>query len=65
MPQDEREKLRTIVRKAHSENRLVRFWAIPANVNLYDELRAAQVDLINVDDLPKLRDYLLEKDADR
>ena len=65
MPQGEKDKLRAIVQKAHSENRLVRFWAIPENTNFYDELRAAQVDLINADNLPKLRDYLLEKDAGR
>lgn len=59
MPAAEREKLRAIVHKAHAAGRKVRFWATPEKVAVWNELRAAGVDLINTDDLPGLRDFLL------
>ena len=56
----EREKLRDIVKKAHQANRRVRFWATPEKQEVWKELLAAEVDLINTDRLDKLRRFLLE-----
>ncbi|HJZ55429.1 MAG TPA: hypothetical protein VKE74_10745 [Gemmataceae bacterium] len=40
------------------EGRLVRFWATPEKPELWRELLAADVDLINTDKLPELRVFL-------
>ena len=61
MPEEERAKLKELVRKAHQGGRLVRFWGTPENVAFWRELRAADVDLINTDQLEKLRQFLVEK----
>ncbi len=65
MPPEEREKLRSIVGKAHEKGRLVRFWAIPHREVLWAELEAAGVDLINADDLPRLRRFLTREVDER
>ena len=57
-PEAERIKLRRIVRKAHASGRRVRFWATPEKAALWRELREAEVDLINTDDLSGLRKFL-------
>ncbi|MCK6257384.1 phosphatidylinositol-specific phospholipase C/glycerophosphodiester phosphodiesterase family protein [Fictibacillus sp. KIGAM418] len=67
MPSEEREKLKYIVKTAHNDGQMVRFWATPdlAAPNrkaVWDELMKADVDLINTDDLPGLQKYLLEND---
>ena len=59
MPANEREKLRDIVKKTHAANKRVRFWATPEKESVWRELRDAKVDLINTDELAKLRDFLL------
>jgi hypothetical protein len=59
MPAAERERLRAMVGKAHRRGRLVRFWATPEKPEVWRELRAAGVDLINTDKLGALRDFLL------
>jgi len=63
MPEEERRKLREIVAKAHAAGRRVRFWAIPHREALWEELLSAGVDLLNVDLLPRLRDFLLARHA--
>jgi pimeloyl-ACP methyl ester carboxylesterase len=60
MPEEERTKLRTFVRKAHQHGRLVRFWATPERAEVWQELRAANVDLINTDKLADLKTFLLQ-----
>ena len=65
MPAPERQKLREIVRKAHAQGRLVRFWATPdapspAREAVWGELLAAGVDLLNTDDLKGLQESLLQ-----
>jgi glycerophosphoryl diester phosphodiesterase len=65
LPDGERARLREIVAKAHRHGRLVRFWATPEKVEVWKELRAAGVDLINTDKLAELRRFLLESPADR
>jgi hypothetical protein len=54
----ERNKLRDAVRKAHAHGRRIRFWETPENVNLWRELRANGVDMINTDDLAGLEKFL-------
>lgn len=65
MPANEREKLNTIVKTAHSNGQKVRFWATPdtpspARNALWTELLNAGVDLINTDDLSGLEKFLKE-----
>jgi glycerophosphoryl diester phosphodiesterase len=64
MPENERAKLREIVKKAHASGRVVRFWATPENEAVWGELRAAGVDLINTDELARLAAFLRSSDGD-
>lgn len=59
MPKAERDKLRSIVQKAHKHGRLVHFWATPERRDLWREQRSAGVDLLNTDRLDELRRFLL------
>jgi len=61
MDQAERAKLRDFVSKAHQAGRKVRFWATPDKPAVWKELRAAEVDLLSVDDLAGARKFLLEQ----
>jgi len=65
IPQQQLQKLRTIVQTAHKKGRIVRFWATPDNPsserqNLWRQLLNNGVDLLNTDDLPGLQQFLLE-----
>lgn len=60
MPAAERDKLREFVAKAHKHGRMVRFWATPEKPEIWKELLAAKVDLINTDRLAELRHFLIE-----
>ena len=65
MPQQELQKLKNIVEKAHQKGRIVRFWATPDNSsperqNLWRILLENGIDLLNTDDLPGLQKFLLE-----
>ncbi len=60
MPEAERAKLRDFVAKAHKHGRMVRFWATPERVNVWEELRAAGVDLLNTDKLDEMQKFLLK-----
>ena len=60
-PTEERDKLRSIVERAHAAGRRVRFWATPENPLLWRELVAAGVDHINTDQLDSLREFLLNR----
>ncbi len=61
MPEEERRKLRDFVAKAHKHKRMVRFWATPDKPEVWKELQAAKVDLLNTDRLADLRRFLLEQ----
>ena len=63
-PAAERDKLRTIVNRAHAAGRRVRFWATPESPMLWRELLAARVDHINTDELDSLREFLLKYSAE-
>jgi len=54
----EKEKLATIVERAHAAGRRVRFWAAPDRPAMWRKLRAAGADLINTDDLDGLAEFL-------
>ena len=58
MPDADREKLHDMVHRAHAKGRRIRFWATPENHLLWQELKAAGVDLIGTDDLAKLSAFL-------
>jgi len=55
----ERRKLRQLVGQAHQQGRRIRFWGAPDHPAGWSELQQAGVDLINTDDLPGLRNWLL------
>jgi hypothetical protein len=57
-PAAEREKLKALVRRAHGGGYRLRFWATPDVPEAWRELRAAEVDLINTDDLSGLAAFL-------
>ena len=62
MPERERRRLREVVEKAHAQGRKIRFWATSDSPTVWRELYDAGVDLLNADDLDRLRDFLLEMD---
>jgi hypothetical protein len=64
IPENERAKLREIVKKAHASGRVVRFWATPEKEAVWHELRAADVDLINTDELARLATFLRASEGD-
>lgn len=57
-PEQEKLKLKEIIQKAHGQGRTVRFWATPDRLEVWKELHAAGVDLINTDDLAGLQKFL-------
>ena len=59
MPKDEKQKLQQTVTKSHAQGRKVRFWATPDQPEVWKELLDAGVDLLNVDDLVGLQNFLL------
>ena len=60
-PPDQREKFRDIIETAHASGRGVRFWATPESELLWRELRDEEADLINTDQLERLRTFLIEE----
>ncbi|MFW5472038.1 phosphatidylinositol-specific phospholipase C/glycerophosphodiester phosphodiesterase family protein [Knoellia sp. CPCC 206450] len=69
MPEAERAKLRTIVATAHARGQEIRFWAtpdaaLPNREALWRELVAADVDVLNTDDLAGLQSFLLAEDPE-
>ncbi|GGB71296.1 hypothetical protein N798_16755 [Knoellia flava TL1] len=69
MPEAERAKLRTIVETAHARGQEIRFWATPDATApnreaLWRELVAADVDVLNTDDLAGLQSFLLAEDPE-
>lgn len=60
-PLEERNKLHQLVREAHEQGCIVRFWATPESPALWKELLAAKVDLIGTDQLEKLNAFLSEQ----
>lgn len=57
IPQAEKQKLESIVKRAHSQGRRVRFWGAPDHREFWRLLHSAHVDLINTDDLAGLKQF--------
>ena len=49
IPKDDKDKLKRVIKRAHSDNKPFRFWAIPDTPNGWKQLRKAGVDIINTD----------------
>ncbi|MFD2569301.1 phosphatidylinositol-specific phospholipase C/glycerophosphodiester phosphodiesterase family protein [Spirosoma soli] len=45
----DREKLKRVIKRAHNDNKPIRFWAIPDMPNAWKQLRKLGVDVINTD----------------
>ena len=60
---EEHAKLIKIVKQVHQAGRKVRFWATPETKEMWDILADAEVDHINTDKLPELRDFLKSRNA--
>lgn len=58
LPEQERAKLREMVRRTHAQGRRLRLWAAPDNAAAWKELSAAGVDLLNTDRLQELETFL-------
>jgi Glycerophosphoryl diester phosphodiesterase family len=58
LPADEQAKLDAFVKKAHDHGRCVRFWAAPDRQSAWEALYAANVDLINTDNLAGAAEFL-------
>jgi hypothetical protein len=57
-PDEERGKLRQIVKQVHQQGRKLRFWAIPDTIVVWRELKSAGVDILGTDDLAGLAKFL-------
>lgn len=62
-PEDQKKRLSLLTAKAHAQGRRLRFWGTRDDEAMWDVLVAAGVDLLNADDLPKLRNYLKKAKA--
>ncbi|WP_338870378.1 phosphatidylinositol-specific phospholipase C/glycerophosphodiester phosphodiesterase family protein [Spirosoma sp. SC4-14] len=49
IPDVDREKLKRVIKRAHSDNKPIRFWAIPESPNAWKQLKKLGVDIINTD----------------
>lgn len=61
LPDNERQKLKQLVDRAHQRGQRIRFWSCPDRPDGWRELRLAGVDLINTDNLSGLREFLLRE----
>ncbi len=59
---EDRERLRSLVQKAHEQGRRIRFWGARDNPVVWREQFDAGVDLINTDKLEGLREFLLRQE---
>ncbi len=59
-PETELRQLNEAVQKAHAAGRRIRFWSIPDEPAVWGVLQKAGVDLINTDNLPGLRRFMLQ-----
>ena len=57
----DRDRLRSLVRRAHEQGRRIRFWGTRDNPVVWKEQFDAGVDLINTDKLEGLREFLLQQ----
>ena len=55
IPDEDREKLKRIIRRAHNQKKMIRFWAIPDTPNAWKQLRKLSVDVLNTDNVAECR----------
>ena len=65
MPEDERARLREMVKKAHDKGRKIRFWGLPLRAAVWPELYDAGVDLLNADNLQGMKEFLVEREGSK
>lgn len=65
MPNNQRQRLKDIVTKAHAQQRKVRFWASPDVPSAWQILLREKVDYINTDRLKELSEFLDKNDKKR
>jgi len=65
MPEEEFNKLVAIVNQTHKEGKKIRFWATRDRENVWETLLDAGVDVINLDNLEKMRQFLDEYSGPR
>lgn len=61
MPEEARTRLNEAVEAAHAQGKIIRFWATADEPAVWRELLAAEVDLLNADDLAGLEAFLLDR----
>ena len=49
IPDADKDKLKRVIKRAHSDNKPIRFWAIPDTPNAWKQLKKLGVDIINTD----------------
>lgn len=49
IPENDRDKLKRVIKRAHSDNKPIRFWAIPDTPNGWKQLKKLGIDVINTD----------------
>ena len=54
----EKQKLQTLVKRAHDQRRKIRFWSTAESEAMWKELLGAGVDYINTDKLDELQRFL-------
>lgn len=60
IPAEELQKLKTLTAAAHANGQKVRLWATPEQENVWKVLQAVGVDLLNTDQLERLKQFLLK-----
>jgi hypothetical protein len=58
MPDDQQQKLKSIIEQAHAQHRTIRFWDAPDNPTTWAELQNDRVDWINTDHLADCAKFL-------
>lgn len=61
MPPAERAKLKDILQRAHANGQRVRFWGSPPRLEIWMLLYEEGLDLINADNIAKLKEFLSER----
>lgn len=57
LPSENKERLNSYVRAAHSEGRQFRFWGVPDRIDFWQLMRDSQVDWVNTDQPSRLREW--------
>lgn len=59
--EDGLENIAAYIKATHHQGKKTRLWATPEDEDLWTKLLALDIDLINTDDLPRLKDFLIKK----